>query len=395
MGDEGQFWGEPVRFGPEIEHWRTIRRFLEGDRSVDGVGSAREALAALQARLESTSSVLPFAQADWDAVATGMGQDSDETASRILSVVESELARPTIYRASDTPPPMPELVLRAAGKGGALASVGTVSILSGPGGTGKSSLAFQMGVGLAMLAGGTEGILPACNMFEGVGCRVMLAGYEDPPGLVMRHIQRLVRSAAKANRSLDEKKIRGISIMHLQGHPLWGPAAGDRSQIAGPLPMWKTLWDTVKERRVRLVIIDPAMAAFVGNGNAAAEVRRFLDALAAAAQEAGAAVLLVAHSTKAARVLGDPFAPGQIGGSSQWYDGARGVLTLSKLDKGAPLTLAVSKANWGPAGILCELEPAYVWSTGRPLGYGKKGDWIVPSQLSAGDPKSDRSADFV
>ena len=394
MSDEGQFWGSPVQIGPEIEHWLTLRRFLDGDRTVDAVGSAREALASLKARLESPSGALLFTQADWDAVATGTGHDSTEIASRILSTVEAELARPKIYQASDTPPPMPELVLRAAKKGGALASVGTVTMLSGPGGVGKSTIAFQIAAGVATLADNSEGILPACNMFEGVGCRAMLAGYEDPPGLVMRHIRRLVRAAAKANRTLDEKKIERISVMPLQGHPLWGQA-GDHSRISGPLPMWNTLWNAVKELRIRLVIIDPAMAAFAGDGNAAAQVRRFMDALAAAAQEAGAAVLLLAHSTKAARILGDPFAPGQIGGSSQWYDGARGVLTLSKLDDGASLTLAVSKANWGPATILCQLAPTYVSHTGRPLGYGMKGDWIAPSQQSVGDQKSDRSVDFV
>ena len=51
----------------------------------------------------------------------------------------------------------------------------------------------------------------------------------------------------------------------------------------------------------RLVVIDPALSAFVGQSNDAAPVREFLTALAVEAAKPNAGVLLIAHSNKTAR----------------------------------------------------------------------------------------------
>ena len=85
-----------------------------------------------------------------------------------------------------------------------------------------------------------------------------------------------------------------------------------------------------------------------------APVREFLSAL----REFGAPVLLVVHSTKAARGGNpDPFDPGMVAGSGAWTDGVRGVLTLSWGEVEGARVLACPKANHGPARLLCGLAP--------------------------------------
>ena len=83
-------------------------------------------------------------------------------------------------------------------------------------------------------------------------------------------------------------------------------------------------------------------------------VRAFLRALAAEAGAAGAAVLIVAHSTKAARnavARGEHPGAGIVAGSAAWYDACRGVLTLERDPAGGPdRLLSADKLNYGRDG---------------------------------------------
>ena len=102
----------------------------------------------------------------------------------------------------------------------------------------------------------------------------------------------------------------------------------DRPGAAAEAPGWRTLWRGVRTLAPSLVIVDPASAALAdANQNDGATVRRFIRALAREAERGGWGVLLVAHSTKAARYGGDP-GPGAIAGSGQWWDACRGVLHM-------------------------------------------------------------------
>ena len=133
----------------------------------------------------------------------------------------------------------------------------------------------------------------------------------------------------------------------------------------GPLEGWRDLWSAADEIRPKLIVIDPALAAYVGDSNAAAPVREFIGALAHAANAIAAGVLLVAHSTKSARggqhTRPDPYDPGQVGGSAAWTDGARAALSMTWQGGGDDgpryRCLAISKANYGPAKIWCEAIP--------------------------------------
>ena len=110
------------------------------------------------------------------------------------------------------------------------------------------------------------------------------------------------------------------------GWPLFGPAADGRSgafyharpeQLIG----WEPMEAAVGGLEPRLIVIDPVLAAYVGEPNSAPPVREFLGALASLAREHSAGVLVLTHSTKAAHsqrggIKPDPFEPGQVAGSA-------------------------------------------------------------------------------
>lgn len=103
------------------------------------------------------------------------------------------------------------------------------------------------------------------------------------------------------------------------------------------------------------MVIDPASAALadVSTGETG-PVRAFLRALTVEADQTGTGVLIVTHSTKAARNAaraGDDPGAGIVAGSAAWYDGARGVLTLTALPENpATRSLECAKSNYGRKG---------------------------------------------
>ena len=104
-----------------------------------------------------------------------------------------------------------------------------------------------------------------------------------------------------------------------------------------------------------LVVIDPALCAFHAEANHAAPVRDFVSLLVRKlARPLACAVLLVAHSTKAARAGQDRFDAGQVSGSAAWHDAARAVLAMTREHGQNGPALAITKANYGPAFLSAE-----------------------------------------
>ena len=264
--------------------------------------------------------------------------------------------------ASEIDDPLPDPILSLDGRGAVL-TAGSVTILAGEGGRGKSSFAYGLAVEVAAVpesAGPAEvGPLKVHG-----GGPVLLVTYEDRPGLVAWALRRY---AGKVRRELGP-----VHVLDLTGRPVFGPVAEPGKPAlynARPvrLPGWADLAGAVEAIRPRLIVVDPALSAFVGEPNAVGPVREFLGALGELAGDR-AGVLLVSHSTKAARREGaDPFDPGHVGGSSAWVDGVRGVLVLGAGETDALAQLACPKSNYGPARLLCGLQPI----TDEPSGHGR------------------------
>lgn len=271
------------------------------------------------------------------------------------------------YAAVATDLPAPILGIAAA-ESGAILTDGTILMLAGEGGVGKSVIAAQLAHGVASQAGRKDigGMFVAKRHGP-----VVYATFEDAPGVSAEQIAWHDR---KTNDVQDTKL--PVEMLDMNEHPLFGPvdrASGDHglyNQRPDRLPGWHVLWEAVNDTRPALVVIDAATDAYVGDANAVPPVAAFMADVRRTARKAPwvCGVLLVAHSTKAARNTRgnnkpsfDPFDPGRVAGSAAWTDKARGVMGFmwdgrEGAEPGARI-LAVPKANYGKARVACQPVP--------------------------------------
>ena len=276
------------------------------------------------------------------------------------------------------PPRRPPVILRVAGMSGSVLSQGTVAVLSGEGGIAKSTLAASIADGFAAPETGPGDRIAGLFDCPAGGGPVLLISYEDPASEISWKMSELAAGDRPPRQAREN-----INVLYLLNDPLFGPgvragASGLYNAAPEKLPGWDALVEDAVRNRPRLVIIDPVAAAFSGDSNSAGPVRAFLSAMTQFAEEHRLGVLILAHSTKAARGQdGDPFDPGQVGGSSHWTDGTRAALVMSWKPKkwggaAGDRVLCVNKANWGPSRIWADLDPiradggAYVGMCGVP-----------------------------
>ena len=297
----------------------------------------------------------------------------------------------------------PEPVLSAAGRGGAVLTVGSVAVLAGEGGIAKSALAVSIALDLAMHAAG-EGAVRSGLFDAPKGGPVLLATYEDEPAVTAWRARKLADK-----HKADAAALQRVHVLDMASRHLFGPAPDGGTYNARPVRLagWWDLWREASRIGPRLVIVDPALSAYVGEQNAAAPVREFLAALTGEAKAHGCGVLLVAHSNKAARGgksgndRADPFDPGQVSGSTAWTDGVRGALSMTWAKDGnakpGDRVLAIGKANYGPARIKVDLDPIRARpfgggeGKGAIVGFKARGEWgdEKATAASASSPASD------
>ena len=263
-------------------------------------------------------------------------------------------------------------------------SVGEVCLLSAAGGLGKSTVTVAVAAAAATAEDVDYGA--ACGLRVRSG-PVVLLSYEDSPPRVMDRLKWYDIGPAADRVHLVEDPV-----------PLWeappGRGAGERCAA------WPALWEAIRATGARLVVIDPASAACLTPVAEAPAVRAFLSACMAEAQPrdgwTGCGVLIVAHSTKAARDTlqqgADPGA-GVVAGSSAWWDAARGVLTLYRGINGrlpAPLReVQLRTGRMGPAAALrgALAGPASGRRRGRAPGRRGRVDERVPPEAEEAELK--------
>ena len=205
----------------------------------------------------------------------------------------------------DPPAPVLSIPRPDGRRDGAVLSVGTVGLLAGAGGAAKTTLALQVALAAAATPDGAD--REACGgALIVAGGPVVVATYEDAPPVIRDRVLRMVEHGANLSDELDHG-LDHLHLLDLSGWPLYGPPAGfGYSAPPTAADGWAPLWAAVEATGARLVVIDPALAAFTGESNAAGPVRSFIGALAGEAAKRRAAVLLIAHSSKAARRSGRP-----------------------------------------------------------------------------------------
>ena len=240
----------------------------------------------------------------------------------------------------DEPEPAPVLWRDADGQhADAVLSVGEVALLSGEGGLGKSYVTLALAVAGALAADLGKDYGAACGLRVMPG-PVALVSYEDSPARIYGRLGRMGQTAAA-------ERIHSLP----NPPPLWTADSGASRQAE----WWNDLWQYVRGVGARLVIVDPASAALAdADVSQTGPVRKFLRALMHEARQAECGVLVVSHSTKAARNAlrrGDDPGAGVVAGSAAWYDGARGVLSLEEAPNNPDARiLECVKANYGRKG---------------------------------------------
>lgn len=243
-------------------------------------------------------------------------------------------------------PPAP--VLWAEGEHGVvwpLVSEGEPGVLTGPGSIGKSGVALHIALAAAETAPREERT-PA----EVLGLKVrpgpaVLVAYEDSPARLNERLARMGRKCAPPD-------------LHVMDEP--GPLRvgdPDRRGETKPGPSWAPLVAACERLKPSLVVLDPAAEVLTDvPASEATAVRALYRELCRLPGDPG--VLIIAHDTKAARNEarggGDPGA-GAVAGSSAWFDRARAVAYLRRLDEDRRILEAI-KANHGPDGWGLELD---------------------------------------
>ncbi len=287
------------------------------------------------------------------------GAECDDEAREILrTALPGGVELKKLEEWEDSQPParvlwqtLPESVAKERWPSEALA-VGEVTLLSAPGGTGKSYLTLALAKAAAVAANDkdlTEGY--ACGLTIRAGSTVLVS-YEDSAVRLYHWL-----SALRVDDSPGKGFRKGgnwTGQIHLweEPEPLW-VADPDLRDKSGPSPSWASLWQRVRSLRPALVVIDPASVALANlSTSEGVPVRAFLRALAQEAEAAGTGVLLVAHDTKEARNstrFGRDPGAGAVAGSASWFDAARNVLYLRRISEGERL-LESLKSNHGRPG---------------------------------------------
>ena len=276
----------------------------------------------------------------------------------------------------------PEPVFRVHGRTGPLLEMGETGLLAGEGSAGKSTLVNELALSVVSPAksnGVPEDRSPSPLHVCHNGPVLWLA-YEETESTIAERLLLRAKDRGISESAVDRVVIRDLADNGSGAWALFGPKdRGLYNSRPERLRGWGVLTDTIADVRAKhdegpaLIVIDPLLAAYVGDANSVPPVREFVGALTALARSEKCAILLLAHATKDGRNRG-PFDRQQVSGSAAWTDAVRSAMSLSFGDGSgvsgtSERTLAVLKANRGPSQI---------WTTIAPQRHnGASSGWII------------------
>ena len=269
---------------------------------------------------------------------------------------------------------------------------GYLSMLTGAGGYGKSTLALQLAAAVATGAGGSDEWmigaaidgLPLGNAVPPAGAPAVYACWEDDATDITRRLAAMSGPLAPwMTPAMD------LYIAPLRGKgPLWEPPG--RFELARPTLLAYQLQAAVDqlEQPPALVILDSLAALYSDNENERRSVRAFLAWADQWAADTGAGVLLVSHPPKSGA---------DYSGSSDWLAGVRSMMKLDRQKQGTPprgraedtrpdaWKLESVKVSYAaqPAAVQLERTPdreGFSWQVAGP--------WDEPAEVATPPPSS-------
>lgn len=223
---------------------------------------------------------------------------------------------------------------------------GTVTLMSGDGGTGKSLLGLQLAVAAALDR-------------NWIGCPVkagksLVLSAEDDVDELHR---RLATVATSESVALGE--MHAIHIMPLAGEDAVLAFLDRDTGMMVPSDLFIEVERVIADLRPVLVVIDNLADVFAGNENSRAEVRQFVGMLRQWAMKYRCGVLLLAHPSLAGLSSGSGSS-----GSTAWSNSVRSRLFLDRDKSGSDAapedpdvrSLKVMKSNYAAAGDAIRLR---------------------------------------
>jgi RecA-family ATPase len=234
-----------------------------------------------------------------------------------------------------------------------------VTILSGDGGLGKTTLALQLGVSVAHDLGDWLGTTTLSGP-------VIFYSAEEPESEMRRRVDRVARK-----RGIDPDEIARLFFHFADPDKALLGTLTPVGTIAAT-PTFEALRRSVTEVRPALLIVDSVAAVFGGNQNDRVQARTFVTNFRRLAREAGCAIVLLDHPSLSGMTSGT----GR-GGNMDWSNVVRSRLYLRTIEEEEATfrELEVVKSNYGPAGEKVRLR----WEDGS---FVLKGAQSTPQQAA-------------
>ena len=251
-----------------------------------------------------------------------------------------EVLKPTAWQGKPVPQRrwlIPGLLIR-----------GTVTMLNGDGGIGKSLLAQQLATALAT-ARPFLGIEPQARPIPSLS--VFCEDDEQELHFRQTHIN--------AHYGCAMSDLGAMALMSRVGEDNGLMAFDRRTDEGEETPFYHQLAHMIRESGAELIVIDTSADTFVGNENIRTQVRQFIGALRKLAKINDGGVVLNAHPSLTGLGSGSG-----LSGSTAWHNTVRGRLYLTRPataedeeEPGDARVLKLMKNNYGPAGE----QIALVW----------------------------------
>ena len=219
---------------------------------------------------------------------------------------------------------------------------GTVTLLSGDGGSGKSLLALNLAISVA-----SGGKLKWLNYTPEQGSALYIGAEDD-----MNEIHRRINRMTINNFDLTYSDLSDLHIASLANRDALLSIVDPKTNTLYPSPLYNQIVTKVDAERPSLVVLDTLADLFPANENDRASARQFIGQLRKMAVDFDTTVVLLSHPSLSGMASG-----AGTSGNTAWSNSVRSRLYMQRIqedgyeaDKTAR-KLTVMKSNYGETGI--------------------------------------------